>query len=80
MLRPDPRQQLRLEEIKSNLHDRLAEAHANGWLGEVEGLEVTVAAAELKLAAMRRASNPPTNVVELGLPTAGPRRPDRNDK
>jgi len=55
-------------------------AHANGWLGEVDGLEVTLATAELKLAAMRRASNPPTTVVELGLPTAEPRRPDRNDK
>ena len=65
LLRPDPAQMHRLQEILENLHARLAEARAQGWLGEVEGLQITIAGAEQKLAAMRRADTSSTQTVEL---------------
>lgn len=37
VLRPDPTQSRRLTEIIDNLTARLAEAHLQGWLGEVDG-------------------------------------------
>lgn len=64
MLRPDPAQQHRLDEIIANLHARLAEARAQGWLGEVDGLETSIAAAEQKLTQMRRRRA----TTDLGLP------------
>ena len=65
MLRPDPAQLLRLEEIVTNLHARLAEARSNGWLGEVDGLQTTIHAADDKLATMRRTAS---GTVALGMP------------
>lgn len=50
LLRPDPAQRPRLVEIRRNLGDRIAEAQRNRWLGEVEGLKVSLAAADSKLA------------------------------
>ena len=50
LLRPDPAQRQRLEEIRSNLMDRIAEAKLHGWFGEVEGLQVSLAGATDKLA------------------------------
>jgi integrase len=63
MLRPDPAQQQRLEDIIASLGERLSEAHERGWLGEVEGLQTSLAAAEQKLVQMRRTA------INLGLPT-----------
>jgi hypothetical protein len=61
----------RLEEIHSNLVDRLAEAKEQGWLGEVAAIETTLAAAEQKLVAMRSAAaQHPTTT--LGMPGFGP--------
>jgi hypothetical protein len=62
MLRPDPAQRPRLEEIVANLHERLTEARDRGWIGEVEGIQVSIAAAQDKLARMSR-------IVSLGIPT-----------
>ena len=45
LLRPDPAQRARLGEIRYNLHDRIAEAEREGWLGEIEGLKVAAATA-----------------------------------
>lgn len=64
MLRPDPAQQDRLEEILANLHARLAEAHQQGWQGEIEGLEISIGAADQKLASMRRSRTS----TDLGMP------------
>lgn len=75
MLRPDPAQQPRLEEIIGNLGDRLAEARRQGWHGEVDGLETSISAAEHKLAAMRRSSNN----TELGIPSM-PSSPGQRDR
>ena len=73
MLWPDPNQRNRLADIRDNLLERIAEAEREGWLGEVEGLRVSLAGAETKLAQLdgrpeatpvglgaTRASNPPT--------------------
>ncbi len=44
LLRPDPAQRSRLAQICSNLADRIAEAESARWLGEAEGLKVSLAA------------------------------------
>jgi hypothetical protein len=41
-----PAQRTRLEEIRDNLQARIIEANREGWLGEVEGLQVSLADAE----------------------------------
>jgi hypothetical protein len=68
MLWPDAAQRHRLAEIRDNLLARIAEAEREGWLGEVEGLRVSLAGAEDKLAQIDRRSQQRT-VVGLGIPT-----------
>jgi hypothetical protein len=66
MLWPDPAQRDRLVEIRDNLTARIAEARREGWAGEVEGLQVSLAGAEEKLAQIdSRAGRP---VTGLGIP------------
>jgi integrase len=67
MLWPDPDQRPRLIEIRDNLLARIAEAEREAWLGEIEGLQVSLAGAEDKLAQMDR--RPARPLVDLGLPT-----------
>jgi hypothetical protein len=50
MLWPDPAQRTRLGEIRDNLTARIAEAEREGWLGEIEGLRISLAGAQEKLA------------------------------
>ena len=79
MLRPDPAARGRLTEIIKNLADRIAEARINGWLGEVEGLQVSHAAARAKLAALdRTARNTTPGTAELGMPAFPPTRQERH--
>jgi len=67
LLRPDPAQRTRLLQIRDNLLDRIAEAQQEGWLGEVDGLNVSLAAAHDKLAQLdARAPRP----VQIGMPGA----------
>lgn len=54
MLRPDPAQGVRLAEIIANLHERIKEATERGWLGEIEGLEISLAGARQKMEQIRR--------------------------
>ena len=54
MLRPDPAQAMRRAEIITNLHERIREANERGWLGEAEGLQVSLAGARQKLTQMRK--------------------------
>jgi len=42
LLRPDPVERSRLIEIRDNLVERIAEAESKGWLGEAEGLRVSL--------------------------------------
>ncbi|MET7622622.1 hypothetical protein [Streptomyces sp. NPDC005408] len=44
-----PKERPRLLEIRQNLMDRIAEAEREGWLGEAEGLSVSLAAAEERI-------------------------------
>ena len=65
---PDPAQRPRIAEIRDNLIARITEAEHEGWHGEAEGLKVSLAGAEDKLAQIgRRSRNGP---VDLGLPAA----------
>jgi hypothetical protein len=63
MLRPDPAQRGRLEEIRDNLIDRITEAEREGWTGEAEGLRISLAGARDKLSLI--ADSRPVN---LGMP------------
>lgn len=69
MLRVDPRQRARLAEIIANLTERIEEAELHGWLGEREGLGVSLQAARAKLAALDRCrtQTAPTT-TGLGIP------------
>jgi len=71
LMRPDPAQRGRLDQIRVSLTDRIAEAQREGWTGEAEGLKISLQAAGSKLAQMqdiaaRRA------LVDLGMPGRGP--------
>ena len=60
---PDPGQRDRIAEIRDNLTARITEAEREGWLGEVEGLKISLAGAEDKLAQIGRRSR-----TALGMP------------
>ena len=64
---PSPEQRHRIAEIRDNLTARIAEAEREGWLGEIEGLKISLAGADDKLAQIDRRSPAPAAVV-LGLP------------
>jgi len=64
---PAPAQRTRIVEIRDNLIDRIAEADREGWLGEVEGLNISLAGANDKLAQLDRRS-PTTTTIDLGMP------------
>jgi integrase len=70
MLQIDPRQRPRLTEIIHNLTERIAEAKLNGWHGEVAGLQVSLQAAQAKLASLvkQQASGTGRSATDLGLP------------
>lgn len=73
LLRPDPGQVDRLREIITNLQDRIVEAEQNTWLGEVEGLKISLAGAHDKLAQMQRpAATENAGNTDLGMPTTRP--------
>jgi Phage integrase family len=65
MLWPDPAQHARLTEIRDNLLARIAEAGHEGWHGEIEGLKVSLAGAEDKLAQITRSRR---TAIDLGIP------------
>jgi hypothetical protein len=67
LLRPDPAQRPRLEQIRGNLADRIAEAEREGWTGEAEGLRVSLAAADAKLAQLDDRARRATT-ISLGIP------------
>jgi len=67
MLWPDPAQRDRLTQIRDNLQDRIAEAEREGWHGEAEGLQISLAGAQNKLSQLdERARQPAT--TDLGMP------------
>jgi hypothetical protein len=58
-----------LIEIRDNLRDRIDEAHREGWLGEVDGLQVSLAGAQQKLAQIDELTAHHRGAVNLGIPT-----------
>jgi integrase len=73
MLRVSPTQRPRLAEIIRNLTERITEARMNGWLGEVQGLQVSLEAAKGKLASLdrdleRMRTNQSSGTTNLGMP------------
>ncbi|WEH37290.1 hypothetical protein PZB75_30365 [Streptomyces sp. AM 4-1-1] len=65
----DPRQRPRLVEIIQNLRERITEARGNGWLGEVEGLQVSFDAAMAKLNSLKNSrTDGRPQLVDLGIP------------
>lgn len=86
MLRIDPHQRNRLVEIIRNLAERIEDAEQNGWLGEKEGLTVSLEAARSKLINLDRARGTRTQprITALGIPeintsSTSARRPGRTE-
>jgi hypothetical protein len=69
LLRPDPTARPRLVQIRDNLITRIAEAESHRWLGEAEGLKVSLAGASAKLAQMDQITAHRDHTVQLGIPT-----------
>ncbi|MFJ2847708.1 hypothetical protein ACIPD2_39775 [Streptomyces griseofuscus] len=72
-----PIERPRLIEIRENLADRIAEAEREGWLGEVESLSTSLAAAEEKIAQLdtqqeRRDSTPRSSWESLRSTKSSP--------
>lgn len=57
-----------LGEIRDDLIARINEAERKGWLGEVEGLKVSLAGAGSKLAQLDRRRTSADMVIALGMP------------
>jgi hypothetical protein len=75
MLRVDPRMLPRLEELEADLFDRRARAEVEGWLGEIEGIDLTLTfLRDKRQQAKRLARNAP---VHLGLPIIRAREDQR---
>ena len=70
LLRPDPAERDRLVEIRDNLNARISEARQQGWLGEVEGLQVSLHGARNKLQQLDQIADQRRR-IPLGLPTFG---------
>ncbi|MFI6506110.1 tyrosine-type recombinase/integrase [Streptosporangium sp. NPDC050855] len=68
LLRVDPSEKARIAEIRDNMIDRIAEAEKHGWLGDVEQLGVTLAAANGKLAQLDERARRATT-INLGMPS-----------
>jgi hypothetical protein len=68
LLRPDPAQRQRLLDVRDNLIARIDEARREGWLGEVEGLQISLTGARAKLVQLDQIANP-RGPVGLGIPT-----------
>ncbi|MEU3657424.1 hypothetical protein AB0E67_32565 [Streptomyces sp. NPDC032161] len=67
-LRPEPARRTRLVDIRDDLIARIAEAETEGWLGEVEGLQISLAGDEEKLRQLDRGHGQ-HRAVDLGIPT-----------
>lgn len=58
----------RLVEIRDNLRKRITEAESEGWLGEVEGLSVSLDAADQKISQLDERDSRKTSPVFIGVP------------
>ena len=67
-MRPDPTARHRLIQIRDNLIARIAEAESRRWLGEAEGLKVSLVGARTKLAQMDQITARRSQAVQLSIP------------
>lgn len=68
-----------LEEIRENLHARIAEAKREGWLGDVEQLTVNLTATHDKISQIDASERRKSSPVFVGKPrtaTSGPGSPE----
>jgi heme oxygenase len=66
MLHVDPAMLARLDEIETDLHARKARAEAEGWIGELEGLDLTLTFLHSKRAEAQRLTR--IGLAHLGMP------------
>jgi site-specific recombinase XerC len=72
MLRVDPRMLGRLEEIETDLLARRARAETEGWLGEIEGIDLTLRfLGDKRAQTLRLTRFSQDTVTALGMPTIG---------
>ena len=57
-----------MQQIRDNLIARIAEAESHRWLGEAEGLKVSLAGARAKLDEMDQITTRRNQTVQLGVP------------
>ena len=67
LLRPSPAQRALVTEIHDNLLARIAKAEREGWVGEVEGLKISLAGAHQKLRQLDEMDRRVTT-VDLSVP------------
>ncbi|MGW1917014.1 hypothetical protein ACWCQS_41655 [Streptomyces sp. NPDC002076] len=67
MLPVNPKVLLRLAELETDLLDRRARAKAEGWVGEAEGIGLTLTFLRAKRDETQRRAKRPT--VDLGIPS-----------
>ncbi|MFF3315865.1 hypothetical protein ACFYV5_10180 [Streptomyces sp. NPDC003035] len=72
LLRVNPQMAFRLEEIETDLIARRARADAEGWLGEIEGIDLTLRLLRQKQVEAGRLTYVP-QTVDLGIPVVVPR-------
>ncbi|AIV38620.1 integrase [Streptomyces sp. CCM_MD2014] len=75
MLSIDPKMLSRLDELEQDLVDRRTRAVAEGWQGEIEGIDLTLTFLRGKRAQAQRLQR--SGIVDLGLPHQRPRLTDR---
>ena len=84
LLRIDPAQRPRLILIRDSLSAQVTEAREQGWLGELEGLQVSLATVTDKLQALDARISSRAAATDLGIPAyrdvaaraaTGPARP-----
>ena len=59
----------RLNELEADLHTRRTIAQAKGWIGEIEGLTLTLSFLAQKRTDLERLN--PTTSTQLGIPAVG---------
>jgi hypothetical protein len=64
-----PTERPRLIEIRDNLRDRISEAEREGWLGEAEGLRVSLTAADEKITQLDARQERKKSPIFLGVPS-----------
>lgn len=77
MININPRMLPRLDEIEADLLARRTRAEAEGWLGEIEGIELTLSFLRQKRDQTRRLAR--IAPVDLGMPLTLPTRADQRE-